>query len=68
VSNVAELIANRARKSAEISFWELREGRCRFPLGPIEEPPTRFCGAAAAIGMPYCPSCGGLAYAPSSRR
>jgi hypothetical protein len=46
VSNVAELIANRARKSAGISFWELREGRCRFPLTMSERgklrPPRRF--------------------------
>ncbi len=51
-----------------IPFIELREGRCKFPLGPIGEPPTRFCGAPTAIGEPYCPRCGRIAYVPSSRR
>ncbi|MGJ0507005.1 MAG: GcrA family cell cycle regulator [Methylocystis sp.] len=71
MSDAAAALANRARKSARsagISFWELREGRCRFPLGLIHEPPTLFCGAPAVIGVPYCPDCGRLAYAPSSRR
>jgi hypothetical protein len=51
-----------------ISFSALREGRCKFPLGSIDEPPTRFCGEPTSMGEPYCPDCGRIAYVPSSRR
>jgi hypothetical protein len=51
-----------------IPFQKLREGLCKFPLGPIDEPPTRFCGAPTAIGEPYCQDCGRIAYVPGSRR
>jgi hypothetical protein len=51
-----------------IPFWELREGRCKFPLGRLSDPPERFCGAPAAIGSPYCPQCRRKASAPSGRR
>lgn len=35
-----------------IPFWELREGRCKFPLGRLSNLPERFCGAPAAISSP----------------
>jgi hypothetical protein len=45
-----------------ISFFELRDGRCRFPLGTINDPPERFCGEPAPIGSVYCERCQAKAY------
>jgi hypothetical protein len=53
---------------AGIGFTELREGRCKFPLGSFEAPPTRFCGDATPIGVPYCPKCQRKAYNRADRR
>lgn len=39
---------------AGISFWELRNGLCKYPLGAFDEPPTHFCGADAPLGEVYC--------------
>ena len=51
-----------------IDFYELREGRCKFPLGMINDPPERFCGAPADIGAPYCLHCQSKAYSRVDRR
>jgi hypothetical protein len=51
-----------------IPFGELREGRCKFPLGRLSDPPERFCGKPAPIGSPYCPQCQRTVYAPRPRR
>lgn len=51
-----------------IEFVDLREGRCRFPLGGINDPPERFCGAPAEIGTAYCPECQKKAYSRQERR
>lgn len=51
-----------------ISFEELREGLCKFPLGGIKEPPERFCGEPTQSGMPYCPKCRLKAYNRVERR
>jgi hypothetical protein len=51
-----------------VSFWELRQGVCKFPLGRFSDPPERFCGEPAAIGSPYCPQCRRIVYALSTRR
>jgi hypothetical protein len=32
-----------------VGFGELREGRCKSPLGAIDLPPTRFCSDATLI-------------------
>jgi hypothetical protein len=45
-----------------ISFSELREGRCKFPLGTINDPPEWFCGEPAPIGNVYCERCQAIAY------
>ncbi len=70
MSDMADVITELMQEVGRvgISFIDLREGRCKFPLGSINEPPTRFCGAPTAIGEPYCPACGRIAYVPSSRR
>ncbi len=51
-----------------ISFLKLREGLCKFPLGALDEPVTRFCGAPAREASPYCEHCRQLAYVPNVRR
>ena len=45
-----------------IAFVELREGRCKFPIGGFNDPPDRFCGEPTPPGSPYCPSCQKKAY------
>ena len=56
-----------AKALAGVSFTELREGRCKFPLGAIDEPAKRFCGDPAPIGSPYCPQCQKITYRRASR-
>ena len=50
-----------------ITFADLREGRCKFPLGGHGEPAERFCGKPAIPGAPYCPECQKKVYQPSKR-
>ncbi len=51
-----------------VSFLELREGLCKRPLGDKDEPPTRFCGAPAPPGSPYCQDCKKILYSQIARR
>jgi hypothetical protein len=51
-----------ARTRQGIAFVDLREGRCKFPLGTINDPPERFCGEPAPIGKVYCERCQAKAY------
>lgn len=50
-----------------IPFAELREGRCKFPLGGHGEPAERFCGKPSIPGASYCPECQKKVYYPSKR-
>jgi len=62
---------NKVKNHAEIigiTFAELREGRCKLPLGRIDEPPEFFCGAETMIGNPYCSNCMKIVYVPKTRR
>lgn len=40
-----------------VSFLKLREGMCKFPLGSLREPASRFCGEPTEIGVVYCEKC-----------
>jgi hypothetical protein len=51
-----------------ITFAELREGRCTFPLGTINDPPEWFCGEPAPVGKVYCERCQARAYNRQERR
>ncbi len=51
-----------------IPFKALREGLCKFPLGAMDETVTRFCGAEAPVGSPYCQDCRKIAYVRNARR
>lgn len=62
----APTISASAPKS--VTFMDLREGRCKFPLGGLNEPPEWFCGVATVIGTPYCTDCQKLAYSRPERR
>ncbi len=55
-------------ESAGVDFSELREGRCKFPLGSINDPPERFCGEPTEIGKPYCQKCQSKAFSRLERR
>ena len=38
-----------------VPLLELRDGICRFPLGPVEQrPPYLYCGDATELGYSYC--------------
>ncbi|WP_445730580.1 GcrA family cell cycle regulator [Methylocystis sp. IM2] len=67
-ANIASAQGSKGERRAGVSFFQLREGRCKFPLGGIEEPPERFCGAVTPIGDPYCASCQAKAYSRLERR
>ncbi len=45
-----------------VPFLELRAGQCRYPLGSLTDPPTRFCGDPAEPGSTYCEQCRAIAY------
>ena len=47
---------------------ELDSNRCRWPLGPINECATLFCGGDAVDGRPYCLHHCGRAYHPDWRK
>ena len=50
-------------KRKGIPFETLREGRCKFPLGAINDSPEWFCGEPATpIGAVYCERCQARAY------
>lgn len=55
-------------KEESVSFTDLKSGQCRFPLGGINEPPVRFCGAQAVVGAIYCKDCMRIAYRRVERR
>jgi hypothetical protein len=53
---------NQEASEPGVGFEELRDGRCKFPLGAFHAPPTRFCGDATPIGTVYCPKHQAVAY------
>lgn len=57
-----------ARSQTGVGFFALREGRCKYPLGGIAEPASRFCGAAAPAGCPYCAAHAAIAFQPRPDR
>jgi hypothetical protein len=63
---MSEREADHKRKG--IPFETLREGRCKFPLGAINDPPEWFCGEPAPIGAVYCERCRSKAYNRFERR
>jgi hypothetical protein len=67
-ANVACAPESKGERRNGISFSALREGRCKFPLGNIDDPPERFCGATTPVGSPYCEHCRQLAFVPTARR
>ena len=50
-----------------IPFPELREGRCKFPLGKLNEPAKLFCGLETSNGAPYCSYCMRIVYSSKSK-
>ncbi len=60
--------AHESPRRPGISFKGLRKGLCKFPLGAMGEPATRFCGAEAPEGSPYCQDCRQIAYIRNARR
>jgi hypothetical protein len=65
MSNKADIIRERRHG---ITFAELREGRCKSPLGTINDPPEWFCGETVPIGKVYCERCQAKAYNRQERR
>jgi hypothetical protein len=55
-------------KEESVSFADPKTGQCRFPLGTINEPPVRFCGAPTVVGAIYCKDCMRIAYRRVERR
>ena len=52
-----------------ITIYQLREGDCRWPLGPATaRPPFQYCGAEAVFGEPYCDTHHDLGHTEPFRR
>ncbi|RTL79652.1 MAG: hypothetical protein EKK29_20375 [Hyphomicrobiales bacterium] len=60
--------AHVSRRPLGISFKSLRKGLCKFPLAAMGESATRFCGAEAPAGSPYCQDCRQIAHIRNTRR
>ncbi len=45
-----------------VSLLDLRNRQCRWPLGDMIEPATRFCGGDTLVGASYCPTHRAMAY------
>jgi len=52
----AEPVAEAAQGAdvARVSFHDLEAHHCRWPVGDPKEAGFGFCGAAPALGQPYC--------------
>lgn len=50
-----------------VTFIELTDATCRFPMGDPQDAAFRFCGRPPRSGSPYCRECHGLAYQPWRR-
>ncbi len=58
-------VSNGVQKSEAapgVSFLKLREGMCKFPLGSMREPVSRFCGEPTEAGESYCEKCSERAF------
>ena len=55
-------------KKESISFADLKTGQCHFPIGGINDPPIKFCGAVTVIGAIYCKDCMRIAYRRVEKR
>ncbi len=55
---------------ARLSFADLRDGQCRWPLWPNNTAPSekRYCGNLVEPGQSYCSHCSGLSYSPAYTR
>jgi hypothetical protein len=52
---IAPPIVPRCESTTGLTIYQLREGDCHWPLGPVEaRPPYAYCGEYAEIGQPYC--------------
>ncbi len=51
-----------------VTFLDLGDGQCRYPLGAKDDPPAWFCGDATALGEVYCAECRRKAYPPPRER
>lgn len=50
------------------TLLQLREGKCRWPVGDPGAPDFFFCGSRTAEGLPYCTYHARVAYKPADRR
>ena len=55
VKSADVVVAPPTTMHCRVQLLELRDGICRFPLGPIEQrPPYLYCGNATELGFSYC--------------
>ena len=43
-----------------VAFFDLRHGKCNFPLGSVNDPPKWFCGEPALSGSRIAASAAAL--------
>lgn len=71
--DISKLDQNRSSKrpleSAPILFMQIRNGKCRWPIGdPHHFDSLRFCGCACAPEAIYCDTHKNMAFAPNRTR
>jgi GcrA cell cycle regulator len=63
-----EVIENIIPIGQRCSTLELREGKCRWPIGDPGTPDFFFCGGKTSEGLPYCGYHSRIAYQPAADR
>jgi GcrA cell cycle regulator len=63
-----EVIENIIPIGQRCSTLELREGKCRWPIGDPSTPDFFFCGGKTSEGLPYCGYHSRIAYQPATDR
>jgi GcrA cell cycle regulator len=63
-----EVIENIIPIGQRCSTLELREGKCRWPIGDPSTPDFFFCGGKTIEGLPYCGYHSRIAYQPAADR
>lgn len=53
---------------ARVTFEQLQNDQCKFPVGDPREPGFGFCGQPRVLGTPYCRDCNERARRPRETR
>lgn len=63
-SKIIELTTTASEPMNPVSFADIKDGLCRWPIGEPEDIDFKFCGRKCDEGMTYCAEHHTLAYQP----